>query len=72
VATARYARVTTTAHYRTVATIRAVTASVTGRATVPYYISGATPGFRVVVDVTVKLGDHTGYCAAAFIPLARY
>ena len=68
VRTAPRARVTTTAHYRTVNRTHYRTASATGHATVPYYISGATPGYRVVVDVSVRKGTRTGHCRTSFTP----
>src|ERR1700721_170613 len=39
-----------------------------GRATVRYYVSGATPGRRVVVDVTVVRGHQANSCQTSFPP----
>ena len=68
VRTADRAGVTTIAHYRTVNRKYHRTASASGHATVPYYISGATAGFKVVVDVYVHKGGRSGKCSTSFIP----
>jgi hypothetical protein len=39
-----------------------------GQATVAYYLSGATPGYRVVVDVTVVSGHQANNCSTSFTP----
>jgi hypothetical protein len=62
--------VTTVAHYRTVARKYHRRANSAGRAAVPYYISGATPGYRVVVDVYVSRGSRKGSCSTSFTPHA--
>ena len=64
------ARVITVAHYRTVNTKHRGRANRQGKAHIPYYISGATPGYRVVVDVTVKWPHRTGTCKTSFTPHA--
>jgi hypothetical protein len=66
--TAAYARVTTVAHYRTTKTTHHRTAGAKGNAPVPYYISGATPGYRVKVSVSVVKGSRTGTCSTSFTP----
>ena len=66
--TAAHARVTTVAHYRTTKTTHHRTAGSKGNATVPYYISGATPGYRVNVSVSVVKGSKTGTCSTSFTP----
>jgi hypothetical protein len=68
VSTAAHAGVTTVAHYRTVNRRHHRTANAAGRATVPYYISGATPGYKVVVDVYVTRGSRKGSCSTSFTP----
>jgi hypothetical protein len=68
VTTASHAGVTTIAHYRTVNRKHRRTASAKGRARVPYYISGATPGYKVVVDVSVSKGSRKGSCKTSFTP----
>jgi hypothetical protein len=62
------ARVVTVAHYRTVNHKKVRHANGRGRATVPYYISGATPGYRVRVTVRVTRGDRSGSCSTSFTP----
>jgi hypothetical protein len=68
VRTAARGAVTTVAHYKTVNRTYHRTANAAGSATVPYYISGATPGYKVVVSVSVKLGVRTGHCSTWFVP----
>jgi hypothetical protein len=68
VGTAASADIETVAHYRTVAHRKYATASSSGRKTVWYYISGATPGYRVVVDVYVSQDGRKGSCSTAFTP----
>jgi hypothetical protein len=70
VRTVKFARVRTRAHYRTTATTHYRRASSHGRATIPYYISGATPGYRVRVSVRVRKNGRTGYCHTFFTPHA--
>ncbi len=66
--TAAYAHVTTVAHYKTTKTTHHRTAGRKGNATVPYYISGATPGYKVKVSVSVVKGNRTGSCSTSFTP----
>jgi hypothetical protein len=66
--TAAHAHVTTVAHYRTTSTTHHRTAGSKGNATVPYYISGATPGYKVKVSVSVVKGSRTGSCSTSFTP----
>jgi hypothetical protein len=61
-------KVTTVAHYRTVNRVHHGRANAQGKAGIPYDISGATPGFRVIVDVTVKWPHRTGTCQTSFVP----
>jgi hypothetical protein len=68
VTTASHAQVTTVAHYKTVNRQHHSRANGQGRASIPYYISGATPGFRVRVDVTVRWPHRTGSCQTSFTP----
>ncbi len=68
VGTVRYAGVTTIAHYKTVNRKHAGKANAGGNAKIGYYISGATPGYRVNVTVTVTSGSSRGTCATWFIP----
>jgi hypothetical protein len=68
VSTIRYAGVTTVAHYKTVNRKHTGQANVHGNASIRYYISGATPGYRVNVNVTVTSGRSRGACSTSFIP----
>jgi hypothetical protein len=68
VSSVRYADVTTVAHYKTVNTKHTGKANAQGNAKIGYYISGATPGYRVNVNVTVTSGRSRGTCSTFFIP----
>ena len=68
VRTADHARVVTVAHYRTTNHRKTGKANAAGRATIAYYISGATPGFKVKVTVTVSEGHRSGNCSTSFTP----
>jgi hypothetical protein len=71
VSTAARAGVTTTAKYKTTSTERRSVANVQGKATVPYLISSATPGFTVIVNVVVTSGGKKATCSTKFVPEAR-
>lgn len=66
--TNHHAHVKTVAHYKTKNTTHYRRASKKGKATVPYYISGATPGYTVTVSVSVKKNGLTGSCSTSFTP----
>jgi hypothetical protein len=66
--TVRHASVTTVAHYRTVNRKHTGRANNRGNAKIDYYISGATPGYRVKVSVTVTSGRDHGSCSTSFTP----
>jgi hypothetical protein len=68
VRTSAYASVTTIAHYRTTNHKKTGKAGIHGNASIGYYISGATPGYRVVVSVRVVKGNRSGNCSTSFIP----
>jgi len=68
VGTVRHASVTTVAHYRTVNRKHTGKANNKGNAKIDYYISGATPGYRVKVTVTVTSGRDHGSCSTSFTP----
>jgi hypothetical protein len=68
VRTAPYAHIKTVAHYRTVTHPKNRTANSHGRRTVWYYISGATPGYRVIVDVYVSRHGRANNCSTSFTP----
>jgi hypothetical protein len=58
----------TVAHYKTVSRAYFRIAGSDGRATAGYYVSGATPGYKVVVDVTVVRGHQANSCLTSFTP----
>jgi hypothetical protein len=68
VRTAAYADIETVAHYKTVTHPKYRSANGAGQQTVWYYISGATPGYRVVVDVYVSRDGNKGSCSTSFTP----
>jgi hypothetical protein len=68
VRTAAGATVTTVAHYKTTSHQMTAAADASGVATIGYYISGATPGFMVVVDVTAVAGSQSATCSTSFTP----
>jgi hypothetical protein len=69
VRTAAGASVTTSAHYKTTDHPKSTTANSAGHATIEYYISGATPGYPVDVDVTVSAGLRSSHCSTSFTPV---
>ena len=68
VRTAPGASVTTVAHYKTTDNQKSAVADEAGRATIAYYISGATPGYTVTVSVTASASPKTATCSTAFTP----
>jgi hypothetical protein len=68
VRTASAASVTTVAHYKTTDHQESATANAAGQATIAYYISGATPGYTVEIDVTVSAGSRSSHCSTSFTP----
>ena len=66
--TVAYASVTTVAHYRTTNHTKSAKAGPAGNARIGYYISRATPGYKVVVSVHVVKGKRVGNCSTYFIP----
>jgi hypothetical protein len=68
VRTADLAKVITVAHYRTTNHKKTAKAGTKGRVSVPYYISGATPGYRVKVTVNVSRSGRSGSCSTSFTP----
>ncbi|HEY1622426.1 MAG TPA: hypothetical protein VGG16_01375 [Streptosporangiaceae bacterium] len=68
VQTASDAGVTTVAHYKTLNRRHTGSAGAGGSATIRYYISGATPGYRVTVSVTTKHANRYGFCSTSFVP----
>jgi hypothetical protein len=70
VETASGASVTTVAHYKTTDHHKTAVADGAGQATVAYYISGATPGYTVTVDVTASAGPRSASCSTSFTPVS--
>ena len=68
--TAAGATVTTVAHYKTTSHQLTAVADASGVATVAYYISGATPGFTVEVDVSAAAGSQSAGCSTSFTPVS--
>jgi hypothetical protein len=66
--TAAGATVTTVAHYKTTSHQQTAVADASGVATIGYYISGATPGYTVVVDVSAAEGSQSASCSTSFTP----
>src|SRR5258706_3744399 len=50
---------------------KTATAGGGGQATVAYYISSATPGYTVAVDITTSVGPHIAACSTSFTPTQR-
>jgi len=70
VRTAPGVSVTTIAHYKTTDTQKTAVANAAGRATIAYYISGATPGYTVTVSVTATASSKTATCSTSFTPVS--
>lgn len=68
VRTAAGASVTAVAHYKTTDHQKTTAADSSGQAMIAYYISGATPGYQVTVDVSVSSGSRTATCSTSFTP----
>lgn len=56
------------AKYKTTKTHKFRRANKKGRASLKFYISGATPGRTVPVSVTVKKPGKTRHCSTSFKP----
>jgi hypothetical protein len=70
VRTAPGVSVTTVAHYKTTDNQKSAVADAAGRTTIAYYISGATPGYRVTVSVTASASSKTATCSTSFTPVS--
>jgi hypothetical protein len=68
VRTAPHAGIKTVAHYKTTNTTKHGKANKHGRGHTRYYISSATPGYRVWVDVWVTKAGRHGHCRTSFLP----
>lgn len=64
-------KVETIAHYKTTKTKKKAAPSKKGKASLKYYISGATPGKKVSVTVTAKKGKTTWKCSTSFKPVKK-
>ncbi|MDO4918127.1 hypothetical protein [Kocuria sp.] len=62
------AKVTTRAKYKTTTNTKQTKATSRGTAAVKYPIARATPGHKVVVDVTATSGGTTWKCSTSFTP----
>ena len=62
------ASVKTVANYKTTKTTQYGTTGSTGMCTIDYYISSATKGYTVWVDVNVTKGGISGYARTSFTP----
>ncbi len=62
--------VTTVAHYKTTDNQKSAVADAAGRATIAYYISGATPGYTVTVSVKASARAKTATCSTSFTPVS--
>ncbi|MBS42839.1 MAG: hypothetical protein CMH83_06685 [Nocardioides sp.] len=62
------AKVSSVAHYKTTDTRKSGKATKKGRASLTYYISSASAGYRVNVDVTVTSGSQRRTCRTSFVP----
>lgn len=62
------ASVHTVAHYKTTTTAHSGRSGSNAIASISYYISGASPGFRVSVSVTVSKNGHSRSCGTSFTP----
>jgi hypothetical protein len=62
------ASVRAVAHYKTTSTPKSGQSGSNGVASLSFYISGATPGYRVKVSVTVKKDGQTRTCGTSFTP----
>ncbi len=62
------AAVSTLAHYRSTNTRHTAVAGVNRVANVPYLVSRATKGYKVVAQVTASLGTTRWACSTSFIP----
>jgi hypothetical protein len=69
VRTAKSAEVFTVAHYWTGDRVHyRIASDKLGRATIPYDVGDAKPGFEIVVDVTVVRWNLSNKCSTSFTP----
>jgi hypothetical protein len=68
VTSTRSTHIKTVAHYKTTDTTKFAMTNSTGHGSTSYYISGATAGYRVWVDVWLSNGSRRGHCRTSFVP----
>ena len=68
VRSAAFVHIKTVAHYKTTDTTKFARTNRTGHGSTNYYISSATAGFRVWVDVWLAKGSRRGHCRTSFVP----
>lgn len=68
VRSAAYVHIKTVAHYKTTNTTKFARTNRTGHGSTNYYISSATAGYRVWVDVWLAKGSRRGHCRTSFVP----
>ena len=64
-------KTTTKAKYKTTTNTKTATASTKGTASIKYPIARATPGRKVVVEISAKQGKTTWKCTTSFTPKKR-
>ena len=64
----RFVHIRTVAHYKTTDTTKHGRTDRTGHGSTNYYLSGATPGYRVYVDVWLSKNGRHGHCRTSFVP----
>jgi hypothetical protein len=69
IATLTNARVEGVAHYKTTKTTKVGTTNVRGHLYLDWRISHATPGYRVIVTLSVVKGNVHGTCSTSFVPV---
>jgi hypothetical protein len=68
VKSASFTKIRTVAHYKTTDTTKFGKTNSTGHGSTNYYISSATAGYRVWVDVWLTKGGRHGHCRTSFVP----
>jgi hypothetical protein len=68
VTSATFTHIRTVAHYKTTDTTKFARTNSTGHGSTNYYISSATAGYRVWVDVWLTKGGRHGHCRTSFVP----
>jgi hypothetical protein len=64
----RFVHFRTVAHYKTTDTTKFGKTNRRGRGSTNYYLSGATVGYRVYVDVWLSKNGRHGHCRTSFVP----